>query len=68
MSQQFWLRGNQSKVVSLNMCFNNPQVKHLAKNMDGSMQKQKVNLNTQGSFSSQEEYKEKTRKVQREAD
>lgn len=57
------LRGKQSKFVSLNMFFNNPQVKYWAKNVDGSVQKQKINLNMQDSFSSQQEYKEKTRKV-----
>lgn len=36
--------------------------------MDGSVQKQQINPNTQGSFSSQQEYKEKTSKVLQEED
>lgn len=54
MSQVLTLRGRDSKLVSLNMYFNNPQVKCWAKNMDGSVQKQKINLNKHGSLSSQE--------------
>jgi len=44
------------------MYFNNPQVKYGAKKMHGSVQKPKINLDTHGSFSSQQEYKEKDEK------
>lgn len=49
---------------SFNVYFNNTQVKCWARNTDGSVQKQKINLNMQGSFPSQREYKENARKVQ----